>query len=98
MINVLHGKGPDIGSLITSHPDISAISFTGGTNTGIAIYQSAAKSLKKVSLELGGKNPTIIFKDVDLETMIDINLGQGGGKRVKPVRTATGGKVKRDYG
>jgi aminomuconate-semialdehyde/2-hydroxymuconate-6-semialdehyde dehydrogenase len=67
VINILHGKGPDIGSLITDHPDISAISFTGGTNTGVAIYQSAAKNLKKVSLELGGKNPTIIFKDVDID-------------------------------
>lgn len=62
-LNVLHGRGPQIGGAITRHPGIPAISFTGGTATGKIIYQTAAQLLKKVSLELGGKNPTIIFDD-----------------------------------
>lgn len=63
VINILHGKGAKIGAAITEHPDISAISFTGGTATGTTIYSGAARHLKKVSLELGGKNPTIVFAD-----------------------------------
>jgi aminomuconate-semialdehyde/2-hydroxymuconate-6-semialdehyde dehydrogenase len=67
VFNVLHGRGAKIGAAITDHPDIPAISFTGGTATGTAIYQGAAKGLKKISLELGGKNPTIVFDDADLD-------------------------------
>ncbi len=66
VLGVLHGKGADIGAAITRHPDIPAISFTGGTVTGRTIYAGAAQQLKKVSLELGGKNPTIVFDDADL--------------------------------
>lgn len=64
--NVIHGKGAKIGAAITKHPDIPAISFTGGTATGTEIYSTAARQLKKVSLELGGKNPTIVFEDADI--------------------------------
>ncbi|MGB9152605.1 MAG: aldehyde dehydrogenase [Alphaproteobacteria bacterium] len=71
VLNVLHGKGAKIGAAITNHPGISAISFTGGTATGTAIYTGAAQHLKKVSLELGGKNPTIIFDDCDLSAAIE---------------------------
>ncbi|MGE0754912.1 MAG: aldehyde dehydrogenase [Alphaproteobacteria bacterium] len=67
VINILHGRGAKIGAAITEHPDISAISFTGGTATGTTIYSGAAKHLKKVSLELGGKNPTIVFDDADMQ-------------------------------
>lgn len=67
VFNVIHGKGAKIGAAITKHPDIPAISFTGGTATGTEIYSTAAKQLKKVSLELGGKNPTIVFGDADIE-------------------------------
>lgn len=63
VLNVLHGKGAKIGAAITRHPKIPAISFTGGTVTGKEIYATGARLLKKVSLELGGKNPTIIFDD-----------------------------------
>lgn len=70
VINVLHGKGASIGAAITDHPDITAISFTGGTETGTTIYAGAAKYLKKVSLELGGKNPTIVFDDCDMQKTI----------------------------
>jgi len=71
VFNVIHGKGAKIGAAITKHPDIPAISFTGGTSTGTEIYSTAAKQLKKVSLELGGKNPTIVFEDADIETASD---------------------------
>ena len=71
VVNVLHGKGASIGTAITNHPDVTAISFTGGTATGLQIYQGAAKQLKKVSLELGGKNPTIVFADADFDKAVD---------------------------
>lgn len=71
VLNVLHGRGPRIGAAIVSHPDIAAVSFTGGTKTGTAIYTEAAKQLKKVSLELGGKNPTVIFADADFNAALE---------------------------
>lgn len=70
VVNILHGRGAIIGNAITEHTDITAISFTGGTATGTEIYQRAAKKLKKVSLELGGKNPTIIFADADFDKAV----------------------------
>jgi len=71
VVNILHGKGANIGAAITKHPDIAAVSFTGGTATGTEIYSGASKLLKKVSLELGGKNPTIIFEDADWEKAVE---------------------------
>ncbi len=71
VINILHGKGAKIGAAITRHPGIAAISFTGGTATGTEIYSGASKLLKKVSLELGGKNPTIVFDDADWEKSLE---------------------------
>jgi aminomuconate-semialdehyde/2-hydroxymuconate-6-semialdehyde dehydrogenase len=71
VFNVLHGKGAKIGAAITRHPDIAAVSFTGGTATGTEIYKGAASQLKKVSLELGGKNPTIVFADCDFDKTVD---------------------------
>jgi aminomuconate-semialdehyde/2-hydroxymuconate-6-semialdehyde dehydrogenase len=71
VVNILHGKGAKIGAAITTHPDIAAISFTGGTATGMEIYNNAARQFKKVSLELGGKNPTIIFDDADWSKAVE---------------------------
>jgi aminomuconate-semialdehyde/2-hydroxymuconate-6-semialdehyde dehydrogenase len=71
VINILHGRGARIGAAITKHPGIAAISFTGGTATGKEIYAGAARELKKVSLELGGKNPTIIFDDADWQKAVE---------------------------
>jgi aminomuconate-semialdehyde/2-hydroxymuconate-6-semialdehyde dehydrogenase len=71
VFNVLHGRGAQIGSAITAHRQIAAISFTGGTATGTAIYQAAAAQLKKVSLELGGKNPTVVFDDCDFDLTVN---------------------------
>ena len=65
VLNIVHGLGGKVGQSIVEHPEIKAISFTGGTETGKRIAATAAPMFKKLSLELGGKNPTIIFADCD---------------------------------
>ncbi len=70
VLNIVHGLGPSVGSAITEHPDIPLISFTGGTKTGETIAAVAAPMFKKLSLELGGKNPNIIFADCNYEKML----------------------------
>lgn len=70
VLNIVHGLGPKAGQAIIEHPKIKAISFTGGTATGRKIAQTAAPEFKKLSLELGGKNPNIIFADCDFDQMI----------------------------
>ncbi|MFT6815347.1 MAG: aminomuconate-semialdehyde/2-hydroxymuconate-6-semialdehyde dehydrogenase [Sphingobacteriales bacterium] len=74
VFNIVHGLGPSVGSSIVDHPEIKAISFTGGTKTGEHIARSAAPKFKKLSLELGGKNPNIIFADCDFEKMLDTTV------------------------
>ena len=75
VLNVIHGTGPNVGSPITAHPKIGTISFTGGTVTGRKVAETCAPMFKKVSLELGGKNPNIIFADADLERAIAGSVG-----------------------
>jgi aminomuconate-semialdehyde/2-hydroxymuconate-6-semialdehyde dehydrogenase len=70
VLNIVHGLGPKVGYEITKNPNIKAISFTGGTLTGQKIAEVAAPMFKKLSLELGGKNPNIIFADCDLEKAV----------------------------
>ncbi len=70
VLNIVHGEGGKAGQAIVEHPKIKAISFTGGTSTGKKIAQTAAPMFKKLSLELGGKNPNIIFADCDFDNMI----------------------------
>jgi len=70
VLNVVHGTGPSVGAAITAHPKINTISFTGGTVTGRKVAEACAPLFKKVSLELGGKNPNIIFADADLDAAI----------------------------
>lgn len=70
VLNILHGLGGEVGAAIVAHPGIKAISFTGGTQTGAAIAREAAPVFKKLSLELGGKNPNIIFADADLDEAV----------------------------
>ena len=70
VLNIVHGLGPKVGSAIVAHPDVKAISFTGGTKTGEEIARVAAPMFKKLSLELGGKNPNIIFADCNYEEML----------------------------
>jgi len=70
VLNIVHGLGAKVGSAITANKDIPVISFTGGTKTGADIARVAAPMFKKMSLELGGKNPNIIFADCDYEKML----------------------------
>jgi aminomuconate-semialdehyde/2-hydroxymuconate-6-semialdehyde dehydrogenase len=70
VLNILHGDGPSCGSAIVAHPAIKAISFTGSTRAGQHIASVAAPMFKKLSLELGGKNPNIIFADCDWDKMM----------------------------
>ena len=70
VLNIVHGYGHKVGNEIVSHPAIKAISFTGGTQTGTTIAKIAAPMFKKLSLELGGKNPNIIFADCDYDKML----------------------------
>tara|TARA_Y100000385_G_C13107740_1_gene649408 strand:- start:2759 stop:4201 length:1443 start_codon:yes stop_codon:yes gene_type:complete len=74
VLNILHGEGGSVGDAIVKHPKIKAISFTGGTNTGEYIARTAAPMFKKLSLELGGKNPNIIFADCDFDEMLSTTL------------------------
>jgi aminomuconate-semialdehyde/2-hydroxymuconate-6-semialdehyde dehydrogenase len=70
VLNIVHGFGGKAGQAIVEHPEIKAISFTGGTKTGAALAATAAPMFKKLSLELGGKNPNIIFADCDFDMML----------------------------
>ncbi len=70
VLNIIHGAGSKVGDAIVKHPKIKAISFTGGTKTGEYIARTAAPMFKKLSLELGGKNPNIIFDDCDFDEML----------------------------
>lgn len=74
VLNIVHGYGHKVGAAITAHPHIPLISFTGGTKTGAEIARTAAPMFKKLSLELGGKNPNIIFADCNFEEAIKTTL------------------------
>ncbi len=75
VVNLVHGFGPNsAGGAISEHPDIDAISFIGEPSTGASIMKAAADSLKKLSYELGGKNPNIIFADSDIDEVIETTI------------------------
>ncbi|MDY0132259.1 MAG: aldehyde dehydrogenase family protein [Desulforegulaceae bacterium] len=74
VVNLVLGTGNKVGSELAKSLDVDLISFTGGIETGKIIMQSAASSLKKIALELGGKNPNIVFSDCDFETALDFAL------------------------
>ncbi len=74
VLNIVHGFGHEVGQALVEHPDIQAISFTGGTETGKKIAATAAPKFKKLSLELGGKNPNIIFEDAPYEDMLNTSV------------------------
>lgn len=75
VVNLVHGFGPDsAGAALSAHPDVNALSFTGETTTGKVIMATAAKTLKRLSYELGGKNPNIIFADSNLDEVIETTL------------------------
>jgi aminomuconate-semialdehyde/2-hydroxymuconate-6-semialdehyde dehydrogenase len=77
VLNIIHGLGPKAGEPMISHPNVKAISFTGGTQTGKRIAAIAAPEFKKLSLELGGKNPNIIFADADFDEAVMGTLKAG---------------------
>ncbi len=74
VLNIVHGLGGSTGQAIVEHPNIKAISFTGGTTTGAHIARVAAPMFKKLSLELGGKNPNLIFADCDYDKMLNTTV------------------------
>ena len=91
VVNMVVGRGPTVGAAISSHPDIDKVSFTGSTETGKLIAQAATGNLKRVTLELGGTSPVLIFNDADLATAVPsaamgifANAGQGctSGSRI----------------
>lgn len=71
VLNILHGRGASVGTALCSHPGIKAISFTGSTRTGAEIARIAAPQFKKVSLEMGGKNPAVVFADCDFDRTVE---------------------------
>ncbi|MDB5526473.1 MAG: aldehyde dehydrogenase [Rhizobium sp.] len=71
VVNIIVGTGAEVGAVMTSHPDVDMVSFTGSTAVGRLTMTNAAQTLKKVSLELGGKNPQIVFPDANLDEFID---------------------------
>jgi aminomuconate-semialdehyde/2-hydroxymuconate-6-semialdehyde dehydrogenase len=74
VVNIVHGPGASAGRALTSHPKVPLISFTGGTKTGADVMAHAGPLFKKVSLELGGKNPNIVFGDADLEQAVAMSI------------------------
>ncbi len=74
VLNIVHGLGNKVGQAIVEHPDIPVISFTGGTATGKKLAATAAPMFKKLSLELGGKNPNIIFDDCDFDLALKTTI------------------------
>lgn len=71
VLNVIHGLGPRVGPRLVTHPDVKGVSFTGSTRVGEEIARTAAPLFKKLSLEMGGKNPTIVFADADFDAALD---------------------------
>jgi aminomuconate-semialdehyde/2-hydroxymuconate-6-semialdehyde dehydrogenase len=74
VLNLVHGLGPKVGTTLTAHPGVRAISFTGSTRTGAEIARTAGPAFKKLSLEMGGKNPTLVFADCDFEAALATTL------------------------
>ena len=66
MFNLVNGDGPTVGEAMSKHPDIDMMSFTGSTRAGIAVTKASADTVKRVSLELGGKGPNLVFADSDV--------------------------------
>ena len=70
VFNLVHGSGSEVGQPLSLHRDIAAVSFTGSTNAGAKVSEASSSTFKKISLELGGKNPTIVFADADLKDAV----------------------------
>jgi betaine-aldehyde dehydrogenase len=74
VVNLLLGDGARVGAPLVEHPDVDMVSFTGGLATGQSIIRASAETVKKLAVELGGKNPNIVFADADFETSVDYAL------------------------
>ena len=70
VFNLVNGDGPTVGSAMSRHPDIQMMSFTGSTRAGISVAQESADTVKRVTLELGGKSPNLVFADADIDTAV----------------------------
>ena len=77
VFNVVPGAGEVVGQALVEHPDVSKVAFTGSTSVGKRIMETASRNLKRVSLELGGKAPNIVFDDIDMDNCIEANLRGG---------------------
>jgi aldehyde dehydrogenase (NAD+) len=74
--NMVNGNGPDVGAVIAAHPDIDMVSFTGSTRAGVLVAKAAADTVKRVTQELGGKSPNIIFEDANLESAVTAGVNR----------------------
>ncbi len=74
VLNVVHGRGSEAGAALVAHPGVRAVSFTGGTSTGREIARECAGAFKKASLELGGKNPNVVFADADMDEAVETGV------------------------
>jgi betaine-aldehyde dehydrogenase len=72
--NLVLGDGPNVGAPLSQHPDVDLVSFTGGLSSGKRVMIAAAETVKRIALELGGKNPNVVFADADFDTAIDMAL------------------------
>jgi aldehyde dehydrogenase (NAD+) len=70
VVNVVTGYGPEVGEPLVTHPDVAKVAFTGGETGGVKVYEAAARGLKRVTLELGGKSPNIVFEDAVLDDAV----------------------------
>lgn len=74
VLNVVHGRGSEAGAALVAHADVKAVSFTGGTATGREIARECATRFRKASLELGGKNPNVVFADADMDEAVETSV------------------------
>jgi aldehyde dehydrogenase (NAD+) len=70
VLNVVTGTGPEVGATLVDHHDVAMVTFTGSDTTGARVYETAARSMKRVAMELGGKSPNIVFEDADLDRAV----------------------------
>ena len=76
VFNLVHGDGPTVGAAMSRHPNIQMMSFTGSTRAGTAVTRDSAETVKRVTLELGGKSPNLVFADCDLEAQVTASVGE----------------------
>ncbi len=76
VFNLIHGTGEEVGVALSRHPDIQMISFTGSTRGGMSVTRESAATIKRVTLELGGKSPNLVFADCDIEERVKASVGE----------------------